>query len=59
MPNRETGLGDGMIEDQKTAAKHRARYDWVWQEAADEADTIHFIERQTTNWSTPTPAAQE
>jgi transcriptional regulator with XRE-family HTH domain len=43
---RETGLGDEMIEDQGTAAKHRARYDRVWQEAADEEDTIQFIERQ-------------
>jgi hypothetical protein len=43
---RETGLGDEMIEDQDTAAKHRARYDRVWQEVADEADTIQFIERQ-------------
>jgi transcriptional regulator with XRE-family HTH domain len=43
---RETGLGDEMIEDQDTAAKHRARYDRVWQEVADEADTIQFIERR-------------
>jgi transcriptional regulator with XRE-family HTH domain len=43
---RETGLGDEMIEDQGTAAKHRARWDRVWQEAADEEDTIQFIERR-------------
>ncbi|MEV0896603.1 helix-turn-helix transcriptional regulator [Actinoplanes sp. NPDC049802] len=43
---RETGLDDEMVEDQEMAAKHRARYDRVWQEAADEADTIQFIERR-------------
>ncbi|MBO3740770.1 helix-turn-helix domain-containing protein [Actinoplanes flavus] len=43
---RETGLTDEMVEDQETAAKHRARYDRVWHEAADETDTIQFIERR-------------
>ncbi|MEU4419551.1 helix-turn-helix transcriptional regulator [Actinoplanes sp. NPDC024001] len=43
---RETGLGDEMIEDRETTAKHRARYDKVWQEVADEEDTIEFIRRQ-------------
>ncbi|WP_430781089.1 helix-turn-helix domain-containing protein [Actinoplanes sp. G11-F43] len=43
---RETGLGDEMIEDHDTAAKHHARYDRVWNEAADEEDTIQFIEAQ-------------
>ncbi|MBG0565215.1 helix-turn-helix domain-containing protein [Actinoplanes aureus] len=43
---RETGLGDEMIEDRETTAKHRARYDKVWHEVADEADTIEFIRRQ-------------
>lgn len=43
---RETGLNDEMIEDPETIAKHRARYDRVWHEVADEEDTIQFIERQ-------------
>ncbi|SDT72354.1 helix-turn-helix domain-containing protein [Actinoplanes derwentensis] len=43
---RETGLGDEMVEDQATAAKHHARYSRVWGEAADEEDTIQFIEAQ-------------
>ncbi|MEV4277189.1 helix-turn-helix domain-containing protein [Actinoplanes xinjiangensis] len=43
---RETGLNDEMIEDRETIAKHRARYDRVWREAAGEEDTIQFIERQ-------------
>ncbi len=43
---RETGLGDELIEDRDTTAKHRARYDKVWQEVADEDDTIEFIRRQ-------------
>ncbi|WP_245673828.1 MULTISPECIES: helix-turn-helix transcriptional regulator [Actinoplanes] len=43
---RETGLGDEMIEDRETTAKHRARYDKVWHEVSDEKDTIEFIRRQ-------------
>ena len=43
---RETGLGDELIEDRETIAKHRARYDKVWHEVADEEDTIAFIRRQ-------------
>ncbi|GIF05335.1 helix-turn-helix domain-containing protein [Actinoplanes siamensis] len=43
---RETGLGDEMIEDREATAKHRARFDKVWQEAADEEDTITFIRQQ-------------
>ncbi|KUL32313.1 helix-turn-helix domain-containing protein [Actinoplanes awajinensis] len=43
---RETGLGDEMIEDKDSTAKHRARFDKVWHEAADEANTIAFINSQ-------------
>ncbi|GIF15159.1 helix-turn-helix domain-containing protein [Actinoplanes teichomyceticus] len=43
---RETGLGDEMIEDRDTTAKHRARYDKVWHEVADEAATITFVKSQ-------------
>ncbi|BCY05215.1 helix-turn-helix transcriptional regulator [Actinoplanes sp. L3-i22] len=43
---RETGLGDEMIEDREATAKHRARFDKVWHEAADEEDTIAFIRHE-------------
>ncbi|MEU4559264.1 helix-turn-helix transcriptional regulator [Actinoplanes sp. NPDC023936] len=43
---RETGIGDELIEDRESTAKHRARYDKVWQEVADEEDTIEFIRGQ-------------
>ncbi|GAA1586542.1 helix-turn-helix domain-containing protein [Actinoplanes couchii] len=43
---RETGVGDEMIEDQLVTAKHHARYDRVWNDAADEEDTIQFIDAQ-------------
>ncbi|GLW32065.1 helix-turn-helix domain-containing protein [Actinoplanes regularis] len=43
---RETGLGDEMIEDRGATAKHRARFEKVWIEAADEEDTITFIRQQ-------------
>ncbi|WP_232344227.1 MULTISPECIES: helix-turn-helix domain-containing protein [Actinoplanes] len=45
---RETGLGDEMIEDREATAKHRARFDKVWHDAADEDDTIAFIRQQIT-----------
>ncbi|WP_232050474.1 helix-turn-helix transcriptional regulator [Actinoplanes sp. OR16] len=43
---RETGIDDELVEDREATAKHRARYDKVWQEVADEEDTIEFIRRQ-------------
>ncbi|MEV6346982.1 helix-turn-helix transcriptional regulator [Actinoplanes sp. NPDC051851] len=43
---RETGLNDEMIEDRDTAAKHRARYEKVWHEAATEEETLDFISDQ-------------
>ncbi|MEV6306112.1 helix-turn-helix transcriptional regulator [Actinoplanes sp. NPDC051861] len=46
---RETGLSDEMIEDREVTAKHRARYDKVWQEVANEEDTINFIQRRIEN----------
>ncbi len=50
---RETGLGDEMIEDRETIAKHRARYDKVWDEVADEATTLAFIDRQIRTLENP------
>ncbi|AEV81415.1 DNA-binding protein [Actinoplanes sp. SE50] len=43
---RETGLSDEMIEDRDVTAKHRARWNKVWDEVADEAATLAFIDRQ-------------
>lgn len=43
---RETGLGDEMNEDRETTGKHRARFDKIWDEAADEAATLAFIDDQ-------------
>ena len=42
---RETGLGDEILEDRDSIAKHRNRFEKVWDEVADEADTIDFIRR--------------
>ncbi|GIF05332.1 helix-turn-helix domain-containing protein [Actinoplanes siamensis] len=50
---RETGLGDEMIEDRDTTAKHGARYDKVWEEVADEATTLAFIDRQIRSLEDP------
>jgi len=43
---RETGIRDEIVEDQATTARHRERYDLVWQEVPDEADTIDFIRKR-------------
>ncbi|MFI1995869.1 helix-turn-helix domain-containing protein [Actinoplanes sp. NPDC020271] len=43
---RETGLGDEMLEDRDATDKHRARYARVWEEVADEATTLAFIDNQ-------------
>ncbi|MEU4694502.1 helix-turn-helix transcriptional regulator [Actinoplanes sp. NPDC023714] len=43
---RETGIDDELVEDREATAKHRARYDKVWHEVADEEDTIEFIRGQ-------------
>ncbi|GAA4596378.1 transcriptional regulator with XRE-family HTH domain [Actinoplanes octamycinicus] len=43
---RETGLGDELNEDRDVTGKHRARFDKIWDEAADEAATLAFIDDQ-------------
>jgi transcriptional regulator with XRE-family HTH domain len=43
---RETGLRDETVEDQTTTSRHRERYDLVWQEVADEEDTIDYIRKR-------------
>jgi transcriptional regulator with XRE-family HTH domain len=50
---RETGLDDEMIEDQNSTAKHRARYDKVWHEVADEKITRAFIDQQISALEDP------
>jgi len=46
---RETGLRDETVEDKATTSRHRERYDLVWQEVADERDTIDFIRKRIEN----------
>jgi transcriptional regulator with XRE-family HTH domain len=43
---RETGLNDETVEDHTTTSRHRERYDLVWQEVADENDTIDYIRKR-------------
>jgi len=43
---RETGVGDETLEDRESTSRHRARFDKVWQEVANEEDTINFIRRR-------------
>jgi hypothetical protein len=40
---RESGTGDELIEDAATTAKHRERFEQLWQVATTEVDTINFI----------------
>jgi len=46
---RETGLRDETVEDISSTSRHRERYDLVWQEVADEEDTIDFIRKRIEN----------
>jgi len=39
----ENGMTDELVEDQVTTSRHANRFDKVWEEAVDEADTISFI----------------
>ncbi len=55
---RETGLGDEMIEDRDTTAKHSARYAKVWDEVADEATTLAFIDHQIELASANSPESE-
>jgi transcriptional regulator with XRE-family HTH domain len=43
---RETGLRDETVEDHSTTSRHRERYDLVWLEVADEADTIDYVRKR-------------
>ena len=40
---RESGMGDELIEDAVTTARHRERFEQLWQVATTEVDTINFI----------------
>lgn len=42
----ESGIADELEEDRLRTAKHRSRFDKVWQEAVNEEDTINFIHGQ-------------
>ncbi|MEU7904082.1 helix-turn-helix transcriptional regulator [Actinoplanes sp. NPDC049118] len=40
---RENGLSDELVEDKESTARHRARFDKVWNAVTDEAATMEFI----------------
>jgi transcriptional regulator with XRE-family HTH domain len=40
---RENGMGDELIEDATTTARHRERFEQLWHVATTEVDTIGFI----------------
>jgi transcriptional regulator with XRE-family HTH domain len=43
---RETGPADEIIEDHTTAARHRTRYEKLWDAALDESATAAFIQER-------------
>ncbi|MFI5494377.1 helix-turn-helix domain-containing protein [Actinoplanes sp. NPDC051859] len=55
----ENGLSDEVIEAKATTMRHRIRYDRVWQEALDEADTIDFIRKRTDSEAAATVRQRE
>jgi transcriptional regulator with XRE-family HTH domain len=49
---RENGLTDELVEDVATVARHRERFEQLWQVATTEVDTIDFIKGRTeTLWT--------
>jgi transcriptional regulator with XRE-family HTH domain len=40
---RENGLSDELVEDAATTARHRERFEQLWQVATEEVDTIDFV----------------
>lgn len=41
---RENGLSDELVEDSATTARHRERFEQLWQAATSEVNTIDFVE---------------
>jgi len=40
---RENGLSDELVEDKAMTARHRDRFEQLWQVATEEVDTIDFV----------------
>ncbi|MDT4992220.1 MAG: hypothetical protein QOH97_2112 [Actinoplanes sp.] len=43
---RENGMADDLIENSDSTERHLARFDMVWRDATDEADTMAFIRQR-------------
>lgn len=46
---RENGLADEIVENRAETARHRKRFEQLWQVASDESDTIEFIKGRITD----------
>jgi len=46
---RENGMADEIVENRAQTARHRKRFDQLWQVADDENDTIEFIKSRITD----------
>ncbi|WP_250029152.1 helix-turn-helix domain-containing protein [Paractinoplanes maris] len=55
---RENGMKDEMVEVRVETARHRKRFDQLWQRADDENDTIEFIKARITALEAELPGRQ-
>ncbi|MEV4345992.1 helix-turn-helix transcriptional regulator [Actinoplanes sp. NPDC049596] len=52
---RENGITDEMIENRRETARHRRRFEQLWQAADDENDTIEFMKKRITALESASP----
>ena len=55
---RENGLSDEMVEDTATTARHRERFEQLWQVATAEVDTIGFVKGRIETLQTKVSESQ-
>jgi transcriptional regulator with XRE-family HTH domain len=46
---RENGMSDEIVENRAETARHRKRFEQLWQAADDENDTIEFVKSRITD----------
>jgi transcriptional regulator with XRE-family HTH domain len=56
---RENGMTDEIVEEKAMTARHRKRFEQLWQLSKDETDTIRFLDSRIKDLETQSPDAKE
>lgn len=56
---RENGMTDEIVEDKAMTARHRKRFEQLWQLSKDEKDTIRFLDSRIKELETQSPHAKD